>query len=101
MTTFIAVCIGILTLLQVIWTVAIVMAMLQVRKAAVAVENLAVAAKQPVDKLIYVADKIQDIASLMTGWYKALWLGIMKAVEMWAKPRHEPEGARDKEEVRQ
>jgi len=99
MTTFIAVCIGILTLLHIVWTVAIVMASVKVSRAAVAVEDLAVAAKQPVDKLICVASRIQDIASLMTGWYNTFWLGLIRAVEMWAKPRHEPEDTREREEA--
>lgn len=89
--TFIAVCVGILTVLHIVLTAVVVVVLLQVRKAAVAVENLAVAAKGPVATLGSVADKIHDVVSLMTGWYRAVWMGIMKAVELWARPKDVPE----------
>jgi len=86
---FIAVCLGIITIVLLAWVALAVVVLLQVRRTALAVEAAAYAAKDQIGRLREATDKVYGLAGLASsGWVKALALGVGAAAAYWARRRH-------------
>jgi len=87
---FIAVCLGIITLVLLAWMTFVVVVLLQVRRAAMAVEAAAYSAGEQVGRLREATDKVCGLAGLAgSGWVKALALGLGAAAAYWARRRQQ------------
>jgi hypothetical protein len=77
METFIAACLGLLTLIHLIALVMLIAVLLQLRRSALAVETLALDAQTQVAKLGTAADRVREFASgLRSGWLGAFLAGL-------------------------
>jgi hypothetical protein len=87
MQTFIATCLGILTLTHLIVLAALVAALLQVRRTALAVETLARETEGHIAKLGAAADTITGVVcKFRSGWLHAFATGLRAVFESWRGP---------------
>lgn len=88
MLTFIAVCLGLLTAAHVVGAVFLVIALLQVRRAAEAVEVVAYQAQDQVARLGELTRKVEGVAgTLGSGWMKVGTAALGMAAAVWGARR--------------
>ena len=86
--TFIAVCLGVLTLAHVTGAVVLVAALLQVRRAAQAVEVAAYKAQDQVERIGEATSRVSSLAgTLGSGWVKAGTAALGMVLAVWSARR--------------
>ena len=86
--TFIAVCLGILTLAHVAAAVVLVIALMQVRRAAEAVEVAAYQAQDQVARVGEATSRVSSLAgTLGSGWMKAATAALGMLLAVWSARR--------------
>ncbi len=84
MDTFVATCIGVLTLTHLVGLVLLVATLIQVQRSAAAMESLAKRAQKNVERLEESAQRMRNFAETVgSGWMKAVMLGLGAIVEFW------------------
>lgn len=86
MTSYFAICIGILTVTHVIGLVFVIYTLAQMRRSAEAVEVLAYQAQDQVEKINEATTQINSFAgSVRSGWMKIATIGLGAAVEFMSR----------------
>jgi hypothetical protein len=86
MTTFMAVCIGILTLTHLCGLVLLVATLIQLRRSAQAFEVLAYQAQDEMEKMSTATKRAADFAGLLSsGWLRAGMLGLGTLFALWPR----------------
>ena len=88
MLLFIAVCLGIITLILLIGSVGLIYTLFQIKRTAMAVEALAYEAGDHMRRWREVSERVREFAgAARSGWVRALALGIGLAGALWARRR--------------
>lgn len=88
MNTFIAVCVGILTLTHLVGLCLIIYTLVQVHRSAEAVEVLAYQTQDQVEKFGSAAERMRDLAiTLNSGWVRGVALGLSALFAFWSRQR--------------
>ncbi|MBI5244973.1 MAG: hypothetical protein HY922_15010 [Elusimicrobia bacterium] len=87
---FIAGCLGVITLVLLIWMAFVIYVLLHVRRAALAVESLAYVARDQVGRLRDATDRVCGFAGLVSSnWVKTLAVVLGAAAAYWVRRRHQ------------
>ncbi|MEK9144059.1 MAG: hypothetical protein AAB339_00445 [Elusimicrobiota bacterium] len=88
MLLFIAVCLGIITLILLIGSVGLLYTLFQIKRTAMAVEALAYEAGDQIRNWRSVSERVSEFAAATrSGWVRALAVGVGVAAALWAKSR--------------
>lgn len=87
---FIAGCLGVITLVLLVWMAFVIYVLLHVRRAALAVETLAYSARDQVERLRDATDRVCGVVGLLgSNWAKALAVIGGAAAAYWIRKRPE------------
>ena len=88
MTTLIAVCVVLLTLIHLAGLVLLIYTLVQLQRSAQAVEVLAYSAQEQVTRLHDTAKRVHDFAgTVRSGWARLLTVALSAAVTMWHRDK--------------